>query len=108
MKRVVLTSLVLAGLLAADRAAEAQSSCKVCAAAQGVHEELRGACLQNRVPDVSEVMQIEAISQLEEPSCEDARRTWRRRIAGFADALERQRIGGEQRPNKAVGHADTR
>ena len=34
-KRFVLASLVLAGLLVADRAAEAQSSCKVCAEAGG-------------------------------------------------------------------------
>jgi hypothetical protein len=40
MKRIVLTSLVLAALLAADRAAEAQSSCKVCA-------EQRQACMKN-------------------------------------------------------------
>ena len=31
-------------------------------ATQGVHEELRRACLQNRVPDVSKVMQVEAIA----------------------------------------------
>jgi hypothetical protein len=33
-------------------------------AAQGVHEELRGPCLQNGVPDVPEVVQIEAVSCL--------------------------------------------
>ena len=40
MKRVVLTSLVLAGLLADDRAAEAQPSCKVCG-------EQHKACMKN-------------------------------------------------------------
>ena len=39
-KRFVLASLVLAGLLVADRAAEAQSSCKVCA-------EQHKACMKN-------------------------------------------------------------
>ena len=40
MKRVVLTSLVLAGLLADGRAAGAQPSCKVCA-------EQHKACMKN-------------------------------------------------------------
>ncbi|MDI4238452.1 hypothetical protein AAFX91_28995 [Bradyrhizobium sp. 31Argb] len=40
MKRVVVALSVLAGLLVADRVAEAQSSCKVCA-------EQHKACMKN-------------------------------------------------------------
>ena len=43
-------------------------------ATQGVHEELRRACLQNRVPDVSKVMQVEAIGHGRKPPSRKAAR----------------------------------
>ena len=45
MNRVVVALSVLAGLLAADRAAEAQTPCKVCAEQHKACIKLRGPCL---------------------------------------------------------------